>query len=701
MKIKVFYIFVKKIGKISIPVTIVTSKKNICKIVKLLFDKKVEVNMAEAKKFLDDASAQTTEKEAKYDVQRPLKKRGLRTKLAFAVGVAWATYFVMTICKVFFFFDIIIYPPAHRAICAGALVSLAILATPAKKTDGYDRLPWYDILLVLCAAVGAFYIAQNAEDLIFMWGDANQEEIVLAICFSIATIEATRRTVGWAPIILAVVSFLYFMYSDKFPGFLNSTGFSFERAVGWMFLSGEGYWGTLLGVTTTVVPGFILFGAMLRATGGSEFFGNLALAVMGTRRGGPAKTAVIASMLFGSVSGAPPANVATTGQITIPMMKENGYRPSMAAAVEAVASTGGAFTPPIMGSASFLIADFLNISYWEVCVGAFLPAVLFYATLLFQVDAEAGKIGAKGLPRSSLPSLKQVLIEGWYYILPFVVLVYSLGVLRYSAETSIIYTLISIIISTSFSKKTRFTWRKMLIVLEDSACGMFSLIPLCALIGILVGTMTVTGAGSNLSAELLNMAGSNAYLMLLLAGMASFVLGMGMTSLACYLLTVTMLAPALVDSGIYPLSAHLFLFYYGSLSFITPPVAVASFVAASIADSNPSTTGFESMRLGIAAYLVPWVFIANPALLFHGTLIETAFAFSHALVGLILLTSGIMGYFQSPINRFQRAVCIILGILVFIPLPMIYEYSLLGISILVVIWLYGVRQRAENNSLTK
>ena len=610
------------------------------------------------------------------------KDRTIRQKLAFCLGALWTIYIIFSLCKIFFMLGIVVYPVAHRAICAGALVSLALLIAPARKGKKTGPLGTFiEGVLILWTLAACCYVAWNADTLIFEWGDANWWQMLLAAGFSIALMESVRRTSGFTPVVLSVGAFFYFVYSDLFPGFLMSTGFTYAGATGWMFLSGEGYWGSIIGTAASTVPGFILFGCILQVTGASVFFSDLARACLGAYRGGPAKTAVLSSMFFGSLSGSVAANVATTGQITIPMMKKSGFSSELAGAVEAVASTGGMFTPPIMGATAFLVADFLGVSYWSVCAAAFLPAVLYYGTLIIQVDIEALRLGAKGEPRENLPRVRDVLREGWYYIPPFVVLVVCMGVLKWSAESSIIYTLGALILCTALSPATRLTWRRFLEVLEGTAEGM--VIPLCAAIGILVGAMTVTGAGQNLSNELGDLAGGNIYLLLAMSGLASFVLGMGMSSIACYLLTVTMLAPAIVGSGVEPMAVHMFLFYYGALSFITPPVAIAAFVASGISGGDPSRTGVLALRMGIAGFLVPWAFVVYPALMFIGPLWETALVFVSSFAGLLAISGGVMGYLLLPLKAWERVVLFVGGAGIFIPLPDAAQYSVLCVILFV------------------
>lgn len=620
----------------------------------------------------------------KYSAAIPWQERNLRLKIAGVIGAAWTIYIILSLFNVFFYLGIVIFPITHRAICSGAITCLALLIVPWKKSKGLGPLSPLDVLLVLTAAVGAGYIAVNASSLVYDWKDATPVQMCLGFSFGIVILETARRVAGWIPVGLIAASFFYFVYSDYFPGFMMSSGYSYPRAVAWMYLSGEGMWGSILGTVTSVVPGFILFGSVLRICGADDFFGDLALACMGQYRGGPAKTAVFSSMLFGSLSGSPAANVATTGQITIPMMKQNGFKPELAAAVEAVASTGGPFTPPIMGSVSFLIADALGVGYWTVCAAAFLPVVVYYGILIFQIDSEAIRYGFKGLPREKLPAVWSVLRRGWYYLAPLGVLIFTLGVLKYSAQTSILYTIIALVICSCFSARTRLTPKRIFEILDDTAAGLVMVIPLCTGIGILVGALNISGMGGGLAGALADIAGNSRFLLLGMTAVAIFIMGMGMTALACYLLAVAMLVPALIAAGVLPIAAHMFLFYYGTLSFITPPVAIAAFVAAGIAEADATRTGILATRLGISAFLLPWFFVTNPGILWVGSAFNIAFDFVGIFVSLMLLSSAFTGVLFAEVGKPARGLFAILGCLFVLPMPVAFNYVLVPVSICVV-----------------
>lgn len=621
------------------------------------------------------------------------KERGIRSKLALVVAILWSLYTLAYLTNVFFYLGVVIYSITHRAISSGLICSLVFLLFPFKKGTPRGKLPWYDVIPILVVIAGCAYIAVNANQLVAEGRlITNTYEMALATLLFASVVEAIRRTIGSILAVIIVSSFFYAVYSNHFPGFLRSTGFSYPIILGWMYLSAEGLWGMILGIVSTIVAGFIIFGGFLRALGASDFFNDLALAAAGHLRGGAAKASVIASTFFGTISGSTAANVATTGQITIPLMKKTGYERNYAGAVEATASLGGMFMPPVMGATAFLIAEFLQVTYWSVCVAAFLPAMAYYGTLLAQVDLEAAKIGLKGLPRESLPSVRKTLLRGWQYLLPFALLLFLLGGLRYSAQTSIMYTLGALIIVSSFRKESRLTLRKLITALEESAKGMLPIIPLCTGIGVLVGSIEITGAGTKFTSELLNMSGGNLGILLLLTGLAAFILGMGMTAVSVYLLTVVLLAPALIKAGVEPIAAHMFLFYFGCLSFITPPVCVDAYIAAGIAGGEPFKTGFRAMRLGFAAYLVPWAFIFNPGILMIGSFEEVLSTFFFVTLGAMTMGVVFEGYLMARIYAWERFLLTACSLLLFIPNFNTRIVGLLGEGVFLLIQIFRARR---------
>ncbi len=623
-----------------------------------------------------------------YQVGALWKERGLRFKAALVVSVLWTSYTLTYLSNGFFYLNIVIPPLTHRAVSAGLICTLVFLVPPGRGRIIESRLAWYEALFIVIVTVGCAYVAINADTLVAEGRlVCRPYEIALSALLFISVVEAARRTTGWVLVSLITFFFFYAVYSNHFPGFLRSTGFSYSMALGWMYLSAEGFWGIIIGIVSTIVSGFIIFGGFLRASGASRFFNDLALALGGAFRGGAAKAAVMASTFFGTISGSTAANVATTGQITIPLMKDTGYEKNYAGAVEATASLGGMFMPPVMGATAFLIAEFLEATYWEVCVAAFLPAVAYYATLLLQVDLHAAKIGLRGVKREELPSLKKTLAEGWQYIVPFIILLFLLGVMRYSAQTSIIYTLASLVIVSSFKRESRLTPRKLLIALEESARGMMPIIPLCTAIGILVGSIQMTGVGMRFTSQLLGLSGGSLMALLLMTGIAAFILGMGMTAVGVYILTVVLLAPALVRAGVEPIAAHMFLFYFGCLAFITPPVAVEAFIAAGISGGTPFRTGFRAMRLGFAAYLVPWAFVFNPGILMIGSWTDISKAFFFIVLGTMCAGCSFEGFMLVLMRTWERVLVMAAGLMVFVPVG---STRLAGLALLALIVLRQV-----------
>jgi TRAP transporter 4TM/12TM fusion protein len=585
-----------------------------------------------------------------------------RDTFGLTIACAWTIYNLSYLCNAFFYIGLVIYPTAHRAINVALIATLVFLLYPLRRGQKKEILPWYDILAILFLLVSCTYIVIKSGKLIYAWSDASPLEMVLGIGCTLCLLEATRRTVNWILPLIIILFFFYTIYSNYFPGFLYSTGFSYKRTVAWMYLSGDGIWGMIIGVASTVVAGFVIFGGFLKAMGASQFFIKLAISLAGSVRGGPAKAAVVASSFMGMLSGSVVANVVTTGSITIPMMKETGYNKEFAGAVESCASTAGMFTPPIMGATAFLIAEFLSIPYWDVVLAAALPAMIFYIVLFGQVDLEAVRQKLKGMPKEKVPSFRETLKRGWHFLIPIVFLLVLLGVFKYSAQSAIMLTLGCLIFVSSFKKDTRLNGKKTIQAMKDSAQGMMNIAPLCAAIGIILGSLLLTGVGVSLSSQLLNVSGGNVFVLLLMAAVASFILGMGMTAVTCYILTVALMAPALIKLGIAPIAAHMFLFYFGCVAFITPPVSVGAYVAAGISGGNPWETGVRAMFLGSAAFIVPWSFAYNPALLMVGSASDIIREFIFCGLGALFMAPAIVGYIWLSPTRIRWWERLLLGL---------------------------------------
>jgi TRAP transporter 4TM/12TM fusion protein len=386
-----------------------------------------------------------------------------------------------------------------------------------------------------------------------------------------------------------------------------------------------------------------MFGAVLQYTGAAHFFNNIAFAMFGGVRGGPAKVSIFASGLMGSVSGSVVSNVLTTGVVTIPAMKRIGFSPAYAGGVEACASTGGVLMPPVMGATAFVMASFLGVPYVTVALAALVPSLVFYLGLFIQIDGYAARRRLKGLPRDELPSIAKTYAEGWHYIIVFVLLVWMLLVMQQEAIAPFYATALLLVIN-QFSKRYRLNWKKLGVLIEGICGALGELAALLAGVGLIIGSLSVTGLAGTLANDLVYIAGNNIYVLLVMGAITSFIFGMGMTITACYIFLAIVLAPPLVAAGFDPVAVHLFMMYWGMVSFITPPVALASFVAAGIAKAAPMAVGFQSVRLGSTMYFVPFFFVLNPALILRGSPAEIAVVVATAAVGIAFIASALEGY---------------------------------------------------------
>jgi TRAP transporter 4TM/12TM fusion protein len=582
--------------------------------------------------------------------------RGMLDKVAAVIAIVMAIYHILYVSAAFQYVGIYIISVAHNAISLGFMLVLTFLLKPVgggKKAQ--TKIPWYDIVFLIASLVGCLYIAVFfAGDISLRAGLGNTYEIVFGVATIVAVLEATRRLVGLPMATVAACFLAYAIFCNYLPGFLHGRGYSFARLINQMYLTGEGMWGVAMTVASTVIICFIIFAQFLNTSGAGEFFTKLALALAGNLRGGPAKVAICASALMGTISGSTSANAATIGVFTIPLMKRSGYTAESAAAIEAVASNGGQIMPPVMGAVAFIICEFLGVSYYQVCIAAMFPAILYFGALFMQVDFEAAKNNLLGLPRSELPSVRRTLAEGWIYLVPIFSLVFLLVVLLYAPERAALFSIV-ILVALSFTRKE--TWmgpRKILSALEFGSKSMLLVGLACAAAGIIIGAVSLTGLGVRLSTVALAAAHGNLLILLILCAIASFILGMGMSSIPCYLMLAVTVAPAIMDFGIAPLAAHLFVFYWGLVSFITPPVAVACYVTAGIADANPMRVGLRAVRFGIVIFLLPFVWIYRPAMLLSGAPIEVIEAVAVGILACGALAAGLAGYFLRPASWWQR-----------------------------------------------
>jgi len=544
------------------------------------------------------------------------------------------------------------------------------LSFPASSKSRSDTLPWYDLLaafLCILLPIAVFFYALPIDEQ--GWVIIPPVPfIVFAAIQWILLIEVSRRAAGTFLACTVALFSIYPLLASLAPGFLKTGDVPLIKYIGFQFLGDQGEFGIIMKVVARLILGFMAFGVVLNATGAGKFFLDLALALFGRIRGGTAKVALVSSSMLASLTGSVVSNIVTTGNITIPAMKKTGYDPETAAAVEAVASTGGQITPPVMGAAAFLIAAFLGVPYAKVCIAAAAPALIFFTSLYFHIDSYAARNGIKGMPRSECPSLRETLTHGWFYIFAVVLLVWFIFVLRVEARAPY-WASAFLLVAAMFRKETRLNLQKSTVMIEGVGRTFSGLVGIVAPLGLVIGSLNVTGSGIAFASELKAIGAGSIPLLLILSAVASYILGMGLTVTACYVFLATVICPALTSLGLNLLASHMFVFYLGLSSFITPPVALGSYAAAAIANASPLRTGFRSLKLGIIMLILPFMFILNPALLLEGTITEFVRAFSLGIVGVALIAAGVEGYLLrlGVLNAPQRFILIASGLLFLYP----------------------------------
>lgn len=547
----------------------------------------------------------------------------------------------------------------------------AFLFFPVKKNTGRNKAGFlFDSLLALLSFLIPVAFAWQGYAMIERgWGYAAPLDMtVMAVILWVLVIEAVRRTTGRTLALVITFFSLYPLFAVYMPAFLEGHGRSFVTTAAFHSLSVDSIQGIPLRVFGQLLIGFMLFGVALQATGGGKFFLDLSYALLGTTRGGPAKVAVLASAFFGSISGSVISNVITTGSITIPAMKRAGYPPHYAGAIEACSSTGGVLMPPVMGATAFVMAAFLGMPYAQIAIAAAIPSLLYYIGLLIQVDGFAAKNGFAGLSRSEIPPLGRTLQEGWLYPFSLIVLMYFLFALRVESQAPF-YAIAILIGAAMIRAKTRFSVGSFFQFIASTGKFLCELVAILAGVGMIMGSLSLTGVAGSFARELVSLSGGNMFFMLILGAMASFILGMGMTITACYVFLALVLAPGLVELGLNELAVHLFVMYWGMISFITPPVALAAFPAATIAQTSPLKVGLTACRLGGVIYILPFIFVVNPALILQAGIGEILQAVASTALGVILLSSVFEGYLVGvgKLSLFSRIAFLIPGIALTVP----------------------------------
>ncbi len=556
----------------------------------------------------------------------------------------------------------------------------------------------YDLLIIISIIFVQLWTTWDVETFMMRYGDKYIGDIIVGSILIFLVLDGTRRAVGWAMVFVAGFFMLHALYAHKFFGFFYGPPTRLAKYIDTLFMTSDGIYGIPLYVASTYIVLFIIFGAILIRSGVGRFFVDLAISLTGHRTGGPAKAAVVASGMTGTVYGSAVANVVTTGSFTIPLMKNYGYRPRFAAAVEACASSGGQITPPIMGAAAFIMAEFLEAPYSYVILAAIIPAFLYFVTIYFMVHIEAEKHGIEKIDKSMLPNVIDVLKSGWHMLLSLVVLI-ALLIYGYTAMKAGFWAIISVIFLSFFKSNTRMSVVDLLGAFES---GIKSTVPVtiaCACAGIIIGSVFVSGLGLKFTQSVIDLSGGMLFPLLCLTAISAIILGMGMTTTAVYITVAALIVPSLIQAGVTPIAAHMFAFYFGVVSTITPPVALASFAGAAIAKSPPMATAVESSKVGIAKYIVPFAFIYNPSLLMEGSYLISLYSLLSVLLAYWSMTLGLEGYLNKPLNVYTRIIAFISSILLLLPpLSNFYGVSgflLNGIGLIILIFIYFIQGKIK------
>lgn len=566
----------------------------------------------------------------------------------------------------------------QKSVHLGCLLVIFYINAIIDSKKLADRV--FLVVMALFGVAGTVYITVLDETLQARSGIVYTLDIVCGILLIISIFEACRRKMGNPLVIITLVFVAYAFFGKYIPGFLGHPGLTVKKFVNLIYLTTSGIWGTPLYASASYVVIFVLLGAIMSVSGIGDYFTNLATSLFGAFRGGPAKVAVVASGLFGSISGSPTANVIGTGAFTIPMMKKNGFEDEYAAAVEATASSGGAIMPPIMGSTAFVMAEMIGVPYSSIAAAALIPAILYFMSVLFAVDIHAAKHGLKGVSRDQLPNLKTMLKE-IYKLFPLVFLVLCMSVFKFTVTRAGLYTVLVTLIIVELDPKTRLTVKQWLQIPVQTAKSAVSVGVACAMAGIISGVIMGSGLGFRISSILTTVAGHSMLLLLVLTMVVSLIMGMGVPTTAAYLVLAALVAPTLTSLGIPVLAAHMFIFYFGCISSITPPVAMAAYAGAAIAGCDPNKAGYRAFRLAICAFIMPYMFVYNPVLLMDGGALEILQCLITALLGAYLLGAGFEGFFWNWKLKFAERPLMILGALLLI-VPGIWT-DIIGVAIIV------------------
>lgn len=634
-------------------------------------DKKEETKDEQVKDLTEEEQAELLKK---FDAEANTRKlTGIAAGVVFALLLGFSLFQLYTGA----FGQYTAY--IQRTVHLGFALVLIFLLFPARKSKVKNSVPWYDMILILLAIIVCAYWPVFYETLVQQIGTISDIQVIIGGIAILLVLEASRRAVGLPIAIIATFFLLYAYFGPYMPGLFAHRGLTLHQLVDSMFFTTEGILGTPLQVSSTYIFLFLLFGAFLVQTGVGNYFNDLAITIAGKRTGGPAKVAIFSSALQGTISGSSVANTVTTGSYTIPMMKRLGYHRNFAGAVEAAASTGGQIMPPIMGAAAFLMIEFAGVSYWSIAKAALIPAILYFAGIWIMTHLEAKKMGLHGLPADQIPKVS-VVLKKIHLLLPILIIIFLLFK-GFSIERTALYGILSTIVVSMFLKETRINFAKLLEALTSGARTALGVASATACAGIIVGVVTKTGLGLKMGNSLVSIAGTistnvNVQLMLTLffTMITSLILGMGSPTTANYIITSTIALPAIIalndtlPVAIPILAGHMFVFYFGIVADITPPVALAAFAATGISHGSPIKTGVNASKLAIAAFIIPYMFVLQPELLMIDTnIFEILLILTTAIAGMIAIGAGMIGYWYTKVGWGGRIISLIGGLLLIYP----------------------------------
>jgi len=563
----------------------------------------------------------------------------------------------------------VLFAEQFAAAAYGVGLSLTFLRFRFNGKNDITAVPWYHWACAALSLAACAYLAVKFPQLTALASSLTAEILILSALLTVLTIEAVRRTIGWSLVIILLAIGGYALIGHLVPGQLQTRKVDLSELLIYLNLDNNGLLGVILQITVIIIIPFVLMGQLLMRSGGSGFFNDAAIALMGRYRGGAAKMAVIGSSLFGMISGIAAANAVAVGVVTIPLMKRSGMPARLAGAIEACASNGGQLMPPVMGAVAFVMADFLQLPYKDVAIAAILPSVMYYAALFIQADLEAARYGFGKVEADKIPRISTVLAGGWLFLAPFAALVYTMFVLNLEPEyaamaaSAVIIVLGFTVGYAGHRMKLKDIWAAVV----ETGTGLCEILVISAAAGFIMGLFQISGLAFAFAAYLVNLGGQSLILLLILAAVVSIILGMGLPTLGVYVLLAILVAPALVKVGVPPLAAHLFILYFGMMSLITPPVAPAAYVAAAIAQAPSMATGWTAMRFGWSSYIVPFLFIYSPAILMKGSVFDVVIVTLTSIAGIWLVCVAMTGFFTRVLPIGMRAGFALAGIMLLSP----------------------------------